>query len=216
MNAKYLGFWQTDKQSGFGLEVWPHGSSYIGEYLEGAKDGVGVLSFEENGGYIGEFSQGTISGVGTFYFKDGRKYEGNWYNNKMNGYGTITWPDGKYYEGEFSDDRKEGFGIYYSLRKIYMGNWKNSVLDGEVIIIDKDKTIKKQLWENGNASKNLPSGYNIIFEKYIDDVIDNKAKLDEMHARSISVQEEMNNLTEYAASFSKFTSALATNNNNDE
>ena len=110
-----------------------------------------------------------------FFFKDGRHYEGEWKNNKMHGFGIIAWPDGKFYEGEFCDDKKEGFGIFYSEKKIYMGVWRNSFLDGDIIIIERNK-IKKQYWERGKASKNLPTDHPIFFEKYVDEVVEYNQK----------------------------------------
>ena len=168
--ATYQGYWDKDKRSGFGMEAWPRGSTYSGEYVEGNKEGIGMLLFDSNGGYIGEFENGCLSGVGTFYFNDNRKYEGEWKNNKMNGYGRIIWPDGKFYEGEFQDDKKVGFGIFFSPKRIYMGMWVNSLLEGDTIIIDNG-VVKKQFWENGRASKNLPADKPIVFEKLIDEII---------------------------------------------
>ena len=172
--ASYEGYWKDDKQNGFGIEKWPRGSNYLGEYIDGNKEGFGILNFEGNGGYEGEFQGGSISGVGTFFFKDNRKYEGEWKNNKMHGYGIITWPDGKFYEGEFFEDKKEGFGVFYSHRKIYMGLWKNSLLEGDTIIIENGR-MKKQFWENGRVSKNLPLDTPIFFEKFVDEIIKYKA-----------------------------------------
>ena len=172
--ASYEGYWKDDKQNGFGIEKWPRGSNYLGEYIDGNKEGFGILNFEGNGGYEGEFQGGSISGVGTFFFKDNQKYEEEWKNNKMHGYGIITWPDGKFYEGEFFEDKKEGFGVFYSHRKIYMGLWKNSLLEGDTIIIENGR-MKKQFWENGRVSKNLPLDTPIFFEKFVDEIIKYKA-----------------------------------------
>jgi hypothetical protein len=152
------------------MESWPRGSTYSGEYVDGNKEGIGMLLFDSNGGYIGEFENGCLSGIGTFYFNDNRKYEGEWKNNKMNGYGRITWPDGKFYEGEFQDDKKVGFGVFFSPKRIYMGMWVNSLLEGDTIIIDNG-VVKKQFWENGRASKNLPMDKPIVFEKLVDEIM---------------------------------------------
>ena len=168
--ATYQGYWNKDKRNGFGMESWPRGSTYSGEYVDGNKEGVGMLLFDSNGGYIGEFENGCLSGIGTFYFNDNRKYEGEWKNNKMNGYGRITWPDGKFYEGEFQDDKKVGFGVFFSPKRIYMGMWVNSLLEGDTIIIDNG-VVKKQFWENGRASKNLPMDKPIVFEKLVDEIM---------------------------------------------
>ena len=90
----------------------------------------------------------------------------------MHGCGIITWPDGKFYEGEFCEDKKEGFGVFYSHKKVYLGMWKNSSLEGNVIILESGK-MKKQFWENGKIKKILPLDTKIIFEKYIDEILEN-------------------------------------------
>ena len=173
--SKFSGFWAKDKQNGFGIEHWQRCSSYEGEYVDGCKQGIGVLNFEGNGEYEGEFDNGNISGIGTFYFMDNRKYEGEWKQNRMHGFGIIRWPDGKFFEGTFCEDKKEGFGVFYSQKKIYLGIWKNSQLEGESIIIENGK-IRKQFWENGKIVKQLPVDTPIFFEKYIEEVINYKEK----------------------------------------
>ena len=115
--------------------------------------------------FEGEFKNGDISGIGTFFFGDGTKYQGMWKNNKMDGYGYISWPDGSYFEGEFKEDKKEGFGICKNGHKIFMGIWKNNLLEGNIIVIEDDN-IKKQYWQNGRALRNLPIDVPIIFQKY--------------------------------------------------
>ena len=131
---------------------------------------------EERGTYIGEIDE-SLYGIGMFVFKDGRKYEGEWKNNKLNGFGIISLPNKKsWFEGEFIDDKREGFGVFYSPKKIYVGMWKNSKLEGETIII-QDNIIKKQYWENGKVVKNLPNDYTIFYEKYIPEVISTYKKV---------------------------------------
>ena len=179
-DASFQGYWLGDKQNGFGVEIWPKGSHYIGDYVNGFKHGIGTLNFEGSGGYEGEFVNGSIGGYGTFYFTDNRKYEGQWKNNKMHGFGIITWPDGKFFEGEFYEDKKEGFGVFYSEKKIYMGVWRNSQFEGDIIILEKGK-VKKQNWKNGKLNKHLTSDKPIYFEKYINEILLNK----EQHAKQI-------------------------------
>jgi hypothetical protein len=168
--ASYEGFWGYDKQNGYGNEIWPKGSNFEGEYVDGAKHGIGILNLEDNAYYKGQFRDNDINGIGTFYFKDGRKYEGEWKFNKMFGYGVLTWPDGKYFEGFFINDKKEGFGVYFALSKVYIGYWKNSKLDGEVILIEKGN-IKKSLWHDGKKVQYLANDYKVNFEKLVDPIM---------------------------------------------
>ena len=88
-----------------------------------------------------------------------------WKHNKMDGYGYIIWPDENFYEGEFKEDKKEGFGICGVGKKTFMGMWKDNKLDGSIIVIE-DSNLKKQLWHDGRAIKNLPSDTFISFESF--------------------------------------------------
>ena len=168
--ASYEGYWASDKQNGYGNELWPKGSNFEGEYVDGAKHGLGVLNLEDNACYKGQFRDNDINGIGTFYFKDNRKYEGEWKYNKMYGYGILTWPDGKFFEGYFVNDKKEGFGVYYAISKVYIGNWKNSKLDGEVILIERG-TVKKSLWSDGKKTQLLPNEHKVSFEGVVDSIM---------------------------------------------
>lgn len=47
------------------------------------------------------------------------------------------------------------------------------MLEGEAIVVENDK-VKKQLWEEGRPSENLPNERKIFFEKYVDDIIKQK------------------------------------------
>ena len=111
--------------------------------------------------------------LAVFFFEDGRRYQGTWKNNKMDGYGYIIWPDNSFYEGEFKEDRKEGFGICTIGKKIFMGIWFNNKLEGKVIVIEQDK-LKKQLWKNGRALKNLSIDTPIIFENFAQNIKNKK------------------------------------------
>lgn len=169
------GNWINDRLDGYGIEI-DLVAHYEGEYSEGVQQGIGIKIIEERGTYIGEVDE-SLYGIGTFVFKDGRKYEGEWKNNKLNGFGVISLPNKKsWFEGEFIDDKREGFGVFYSPKKIYVGMWKNSKLEGETIII-QDNIIKKQYWENGKVVKNLPNDYKIFYEKYIPEVISTYRKV---------------------------------------
>lgn len=167
----YKGIWEYDKPHKFGIEKWPQ-SEYIGEYNNGNKEGYGILNIR-NAIYEGQMKDGNIDGIGCFIFKDKRKYIGEFVNNKMEGYGILTFPDGKVFIGSFKDDLEDGFGVFYTSKKIYVGIWQNMLLEGEVIVIEGDKR-KKQLWDQGKFYKNLSQNYEIFFEKFVDEIIQQK------------------------------------------
>jgi hypothetical protein len=167
----YKGIWKDDEQNGFGIEKLPK-IEYTGEFLNGNKEGYGIMNIK-NAKYEGEISNGNFNGIGTFTFDDKRKYQGEFVNNKLEGYGVFTWPDGKFFVGSFRNDLIEGFGVFYTSKKIYIGVWQHLSLNGEVIVIEGDKR-KKQLWEQGKCYKNLPPNHKIYFEKYVDDIIQEK------------------------------------------
>ena len=167
----YKGYWVDDKQNGFGTEKWPN-LEYIGEYLNGNKEGYGVLNIRD-GIYEGEIKDGNMNGIGCLIFKDKRKYLGEFINNKIDGYGILTWPDGKVFVGSFRDDLEDGFGVFYTSKKIYIGVWQSMLLEGEVIVVEGEQR-KKQLWDQGKCYKNLSQSYEIYFEKYVDDIIEQR------------------------------------------
>lgn len=167
----YKGYWSKDKQDNFGIEHWPN-LEYIGEYKKGVKNGFGIM-YIDGGVYEGEMRGGNIDGFGKFIFNDKRRYEGKFVNNKMEGYGILYFPDGKIFVGNFKDDLPEGFGIFYTNKKIFIGFWQNMLLEGEVIIIEGNKR-KKQIWDEGRLCKNLPNNHKIFFERYINDIINEK------------------------------------------
>ena len=167
----YKGYWKNDRQDKFGIEVWPK-FDYIGDYLNGVKEGIGIMNIKE-GIYKGEMKEGNFNGIGKFVFNDKRKYEGEFMNNKMEGFGILYLPNNKIFVGHFKDDLLDGFGAFYTNKKIYIGFWQNMLLEGEVIIVEGNKR-KKQIWDEGKLCKNLQSNYYIFFEKFVDDIINEK------------------------------------------
>ena len=167
----YRGWWKNDKQDKFGIEKWPK-LDFVGDYLNGVKEGYGIMNIKY-GIYEGEMKGGNFNGIGKFIFNDKRKYEGEFINNKMEGYGILYLPGDKIFVGHFKDDLQNGFGVFYTNKKIYIGFWQNSLLEGEVIIGEGNK-IKKQIWDEGLLVKNLPNNYQIFFEKYIADIINER------------------------------------------
>ena len=66
------------------------------------------------------------------------------------------------YRGDFQKDLFYGFGIYYSEkgRKIYEGEWKNGVMDGEGSFFIKERLSYKGEWKKGRKN-----GKGILFYK---------------------------------------------------
>jgi hypothetical protein len=174
--CSYHGFWKNNKRNGYGIEMWPKGSCYEGYFFNGFKHSVGVLKLEDGSFFEGDFNNNDMTGIGTFYFKDKRIFYGEWKNNKMNGYGILSWNDGKRFEGSFVDDKKDGFGIFYANSKIYIANWKNSKLDGDVIIIQYG-TVTKSFWNMGKKTKTFPVNHNHPFDRIAEEIINS----DEFH-----------------------------------
>ena len=48
--------WKSDKQHGFGIEIWPDNAKYEGDYIEGRKHGKGILNFSDGSKYEGSTS----------------------------------------------------------------------------------------------------------------------------------------------------------------
>ena len=167
----YKGWWKDDKQNKFGIEVWPK-LDFIGDYSNGVKEGYGIMNIKD-GIYEGEMKGGNFNGIGKFMFNDKRRYEGEFKNNKMDGFGILYLPGNKIFVGHFKDDLQDGFGVFYTNKRIYVGFWQNMLLEGKVIIVEGNKR-KKQIWEEGRLRKNLASNYKIFFEKYIEDIINEK------------------------------------------
>src|SRR3990172_10752982 len=72
--AKYIGYFENDKQTGQGGLVLPSGDRYMGEFKDGKIDGKGVWFFIDGSRYIGRFKQGEREGRGTKIWPDGMKY----------------------------------------------------------------------------------------------------------------------------------------------
>jgi hypothetical protein len=89
-NETYKGFWEKDKQNGFGEHIW----------LEQASKSKSMRNR-----YEGMFFEGLRHGYGTFYYSDGTRYSGEWVNNMKQGFAFFTDATGDMIEAIFKDDR---------------------------------------------------------------------------------------------------------------
>jgi len=170
---KYEGYFYKDKQHSYGIEI-ENGYSleaieevlnkYEGEYYHGVKTGIGII---ENKDYIycGDFEENNINGFGEILFKSNQKsYIGEWKNNKMHGIGALFWKNGNSYYGNFIYNSREGFGIFSTEKSIFIGNWENSKLEKEGIIIDINEKTKKLIkFENSKIIKEIPGEENRLY-----------------------------------------------------
>ena len=128
--AKYIGYFEYDKQGGQGSLILPSGDKYVGEFKGGKIHGKGVWFFTDGSRYIGRFKEGERDGRGTKIWQDGLKYVSDldsyyhsqknafWPNEKKyimkacpdklkNGRSTYVWEEDKEYEEyEVPDDTK--------------------------------------------------------------------------------------------------------------
>jgi len=170
---KYEGYFYKDKQHSYGIEI-ENGYSleaieevlnkYEGEYYHGVKAGIGII---ENKDYIycGDFEKNNINGFGEILFKSNQKsYIGEWKNNKMHGIGALFWKNGNSHYGNFIHNSREGFGIFSTEKSIFIGNWENSKLEKEGIIIDINEKTKKLIkFENSKIIKEIPGEENRLY-----------------------------------------------------
>ncbi len=140
--------------SGFGIYEWANGDRYEGNYISGERSGQGTLYFATGEKYVGNYANSKRNGYGTFYWLSGDYYIGNWKDGNMNGYGTKyyingttkagTWKDGSFTgsstvnnnvnnktTGCISGDCANGYGIATYKNGKYVGDWKNSLKDGQ-------------------------------------------------------------------------------------
>lgn len=168
--SSYEGFFEYDQECNFGVEKWADGSCFEGEYDKNEKSGIGILIFGDGSRYQGQMLGNDITGIGEFVYNDGNSYQGQWSQNKMHGYGIYTWSNGSAYQGSFKDNVREGFGILFSSNKVYIGNWKNSKLEGEGILV-KNGSARKYIFNGFKKVKELPESYDMPFDSVVSQVL---------------------------------------------
>lgn len=171
--SKFFGYFVDDFISIYGQELWSDGSCFEGEYRNNLKDGFGFLNFDDGSFYTGEFKGNAIHGFGSFYKSDGAVHQGFFVKNKLNGFGVISSPNGNIFHGEFVNDNKNGFGIQQDIKKrrIYIGTWVNSKLEGEVVIVE-NRQIKKFEFKNSKKvreRRNCSSKFDKMAEEFVND-----------------------------------------------
>ena len=136
---------------------------YSGQYSKDPLFPNGFGIFIQNGSgatYEGWRKFGLRSGHGRLIQDNGLVYEGMWSDNKPDGHGCVRYPivggtDGDVFCGEFSASKRNGPGTLFLIKDqiLYRGTWENDLLEGQVIIKDKSKNIRIELYQHGNPVK---------------------------------------------------------------
>lgn len=169
----YLGFFQDDIFSGYGMSLSSCGKSYFGEYRIGKQNGYGIektskheysgtfrnskycgfgeLIWKSNRCFFGCFKDGKKDGIGYEVYEDGSYYVGFYSNNKLEGIGFMSWSNGNRYFGNWAEGKMDGFGKYYMKNgDRYIGSYKNDKKHGiGKYLYNTSQSTLTGVWENG-------------------------------------------------------------------
>ena len=149
-NSKYTGQFKEDKPHGKGKEVWNDGTMYEGDFVAGSKEGKGVFRTKEGSVYEGEFKAEVFHGQGVLTTSNQIKYRGTWKNAELQSPAEVIYEDGKVYEGEVNKQMKpHGKGTIKGPVKKYTGNFKDGMLDGQVIMAFNNGEHKTSIYKDG-------------------------------------------------------------------
>jgi len=138
---KYTGTWENGKRNGPGNLYWFNGDKYIGDWKNNIREGNGDYVWSDGSFYRGEYKNDMMNGKGKYYDKGGVLLKkGTWINDEYqvnetgclsgdceNGKGTFLWENGQKYIGEWKNSRLNGYGtLYFEDGTIFhQGQWKN-------------------------------------------------------------------------------------------
>ncbi|GHU41901.1 hypothetical protein FACS1894111_04910 [Clostridia bacterium] len=169
-NFSFTGNLRAGLFDGDGKLNYQNGDRYEGGFKEGRFQGQGTFFGREDWRFEGEFETGKLK-QGTFFSEDGTsvriergekitedtfegadwKYIGAFDARGQEGNGTFVFPDGSTYVGTFSRGVAEGTGIYTdaSGQKIYEGEFKEGLFDGEGAYFGKDGWVYAGAFKSG-------------------------------------------------------------------
>lgn len=102
----YLGQKNNGKAEGFGVALWPNGSTYKGYWKANQRHGMGTHIWQDGERYEGEFVEDRREGLGKYFWTNGEVYNGEWKDNKRNGQGLVSNANGKVlFEGIWVNDK---------------------------------------------------------------------------------------------------------------
>jgi len=153
----YEGKWENSMKNGYGIEINQNDNSeYRGTFSNGKKHGIGYYLWNDGSYYEGEWKENKLDGYGIYTFKDGSLYKGEWKENELDGFGEFSYPGVKTYIGYFQRDLRNGFGIliWFKIKKVFIGFWKNNKQNGIGKFIKNDKIIYG-IWREGELETKI-------------------------------------------------------------
>eukprot|EP01117_Protostelium_nocturnum_P009772 TRINITY_DN3492_c0_g1_i1.p1 TRINITY_DN3492_c0_g1~~TRINITY_DN3492_c0_g1_i1.p1 ORF type:complete len:488 (-),score=176.86 TRINITY_DN3492_c0_g1_i1:108-1571(-) len=172
LGSSYSGNWKDDQRSGFGIRLWPNGNKYIGEYKYHKRHGNGEFTFTNGSVFRGQFNENKFT-QGTYTWPNGRVYTGQWNNVYRHGHGHYLWPDGRTYRGEWRKDKRHGEGIYtWSDGDIFVGQFVDGKRMGNGVLKLATGEIYRQIWKEDRfdeQSRGLNGGNDVILTRVEDE-----------------------------------------------
>ena len=90
--------------------------------------------------YIGEWKNGKENGIGTYTSRNrDHVFAGQFKDDIVEGVGFKSWFEGEeIYGGEFKDNEREGIGYCRLEGKVFIGKWREGIIDGFGVLITED------------------------------------------------------------------------------
>lgn len=159
-STKKMGCITGNCVNGIGKYVWVDGNTYVGEFKDDQVTGFGTFYYHNNDVYVGTRKNTKRHGYGKYISNNGNitsSYVNNGVetNTKVEDYKAIYDVD-KTKRGCISGDCENGQGIYIFTGKwdgdIYIGMWKNGVMDGVGNYYYKSGAIYTGEWKNNKMN----------------------------------------------------------------
>jgi tetratricopeptide (TPR) repeat protein len=151
--SRYEGNWKDGKENGKGKMMYSDGRKYDGEWKDGKQNGKGIMLYSDGRKYDGEWKDGYQYGKGVSYFSDGSiEKNGYWNDDGFSGYGTRVYDNGKYV-GNFVNSLMEGEGTFYwNDGDKYEGGWVGGERTGQGTLYWNDGTKHEGAWVGGKEN----------------------------------------------------------------
>jgi len=144
-NEVYEGNFKDGIKQGIGKYFYSNGDTYKGYWLDNLRNGFGILKYNNGDWFEGIFIKDIRNGIGIFYEKKGEEYYyGEWVNDNKEGIATIYNPHWNYI-GAVKNGIRLGLGFLFYYQNVYIGRFKDNMLDDEGTIIKYKTEEEKQM-----------------------------------------------------------------------